>query len=68
MKVKELRKLLEKYDDELDIMVAEPDRCSIIQELEFPHLEVIKEEGCGFAWSERHNCEFPVGYKFLLFG
>ncbi len=66
MKVREMLDLLSHYDPELDIMINDPNRSSIIRELGVVRIAEVYSPS-DFSWDERHSCKFPVGYKFVKF-
>ena len=66
MKVKDVLKALKGLDPEMECYCADPDRSSIITDLNRPEVVEIVEEK-QFAWSERHSADIPIGTKIVVF-
>lgn len=64
MKIKELSKLIENLDPEMDVYLSDPDSCNIIYGFSSGDVVTV-EELREFAWDEWNSCDFPVGYTFL---
>ncbi len=70
MKIRELKKFIDnlaEQDLDLDIMVSDPNRSSIINGLDYCQI-IETEEEKQFAYTERENCNFPIGFRFLNLG
>jgi len=70
MKIRDIKKMIDSLPEEdldLEAMASDPDRGNLIYNIESARIVEVSEEK-EFGWTERQNCDFPIGYRFLNLG